>query len=163
MISARTIRHRAQYTALVDILFATIGVFVIVFALQDLEPTVALQPAPYQHLVTCGPDRTLTYFGGAVSPEATTGEALGTGARAIDRLEPLLGAGGRVLVALSAACLDAVEDGSDATRLRALEDRLSERRSNRTSSLTLFEFAPVGTGPYGIEAIIADFMAEVAR
>ena len=58
---SRSISHGAHYTALVDLLCATIGIFVIVFALQDLEPPQALQPAPYDHLVICDAGPSLTY------------------------------------------------------------------------------------------------------
>lgn len=140
MRASRTISHGAQYTALVDILFATIGVFVIVFALQDLDPPQELQPAPFDHLIVCDDDRSLTYT------SAATGEDVSLRLADIDAGLPggQLSGGGRVLVALSGACVSPLDGADIPTALRDLEDALSDRPTTAATPLTLFEFAPLG-------------------
>ncbi|WP_333713905.1 hypothetical protein [Yoonia sp.] len=153
---SRSISHAAQYTALVDILFATIGVFVIVFALQDLDPPQPLQPAPYDHLITCEGQDALGYLGG-------------DGQEAIDlrpadirsgRLETLLAGGGRVLVALGSGCLIPGDGPAIARQLRDLEETLNDRPATDTSPLILFEFAPLGLDDTGADAIRSLFLTE---
>ena len=152
---SKTISHRAQYTALVDILFATIGVFVIVFALQDLVPASDLQPAPYDHAILCGPDARLTYM------DSTGENEIGLDERDISsgRVADLLAAGGRVLVALGGDCLSHRDGDSIFARLRDLEEVLSDRPASDRSPLTLFEFAPLGVGDLDIDSIRQRFLA----
>ena len=153
---SRSISHRAQYTALVDILFATIGVFVIVFALQDLDPPQVLQPAPYDHLIVCGADGQLTHTAAPTDADAAPPD---TRAIAPGDVTDVLAPGGRVLIALDAACMAEVNGKSMATRLREVEEDLSDRIATATSPLTLFEFAPLGDGDAGAEALRARFLA----
>lgn len=150
-----SIRHLAQYTALVDILFATIGVFVIVFVLQDLDPPEQLQPAPYDHLIICDTGRELSYSS-AQSAEAIDLERndLGSG-----RLRDLLSGGGRVLIALAPDCIREDDGGGIASALRDLENDLSDRPATDLSPLTLFEFAPLGQDENGAEAIRQRFLS----
>lgn len=153
---SRGIVHVAQYTALVDILFATIGVFVIVFALQDLDPPQPLQPAPYDHLIICEGQGEIGYLDrdGHEAIELHPAD-IGSG-----RLETLLAHGGRVLVALTSDCL--LPDGGPevARQLRDLEETLNDRPATDTSSLILFEFAPLGFGDTGADAIRVRFLTE---
>ncbi|KQI70751.1 hypothetical protein AN191_16355 [Loktanella sp. 5RATIMAR09] len=151
---SRSISHGAQYTALVDLLCATIGIFVIVFALQDLEPPQALQPAPYDHLVICDAGRALTYNGRNTDQATVLGdEDLGNG-----RLMQELAGGGRVLVALAGDCLVQDEGPSVAAQLREIEEDLSDRPATDASPLTLFEFSPLGQDDNGADAIRARFL-----
>lgn len=155
---SRTIRHTAQYTALVDILFATIGIFVIVFALQDLDPPQELLSAPYNHLIMCGAERQLTFTSAATGATSDfTPDDLDAG-----MVEERLVGGGRVLVALSGDCL--VGDGgpSVAAALRAIETTLSERKTTALTPITLFEFAPLGEDDAGPEALLARFLSGAA-
>jgi len=151
---SRTISHGASYTALVDILFATIGVFVIVFALQDVQPPKDLQPAPYAHLIMCEQGRALSYQS-AGSDEVTPLEIvdLDNG-----RLQERLAPGGRVLVALAGDCVR--QDGVDsiATLLTKLETTLSARPSTGAAPLVLFEFSPLGQGEMGATALRQRFV-----
>lgn len=155
MILSKTISHRAQYTALVDILFATIGVFVIVFALQDPVPASELQPAPYDHLILCGPDGQLSYLDGESVGEIALDEGdVGSG-----RLAELLAGGGRVLVALGGDCMSQRDGESLFAQLRDLEEILSDRAASDRSPLVLFEFAPLGTGELGLDGLRRRFRA----
>lgn len=154
---SRSISHRAQYTALVDILFATIGVFVIVFALQDLDPPQALQPAPYDHLIVCEAPDALAYLGrDGQDPIPLGASDIGT-----DRLAVLLAGGGRVLVALAPDCLSSATPPDIANRLRDLEEVLNDRPATDTSPLILFEFAPLGIDDLGADAIRQRFLTQV--
>ena len=152
---SRTISHRAQYTALVDILFATIGVFVIVFALQDLVPSSDLQPARYDHAILCGPENRLSYLNRSDDGPVDLSERdIGSG-----RLAGMLEGGGRVLVALDGACLSQRGGDSLFAQLRELEDRLSDRPASDRSPLILFEFAPLGAGDLGADGLMRRFLA----
>ncbi|MEE3317029.1 MAG: hypothetical protein VX202_04640 [Pseudomonadota bacterium] len=149
---SRTINHQAQYTALVDILFATIGVFVIVFALQDLDPPQDLQPAPYDHLILCDTADTVAYYGaGPDQPLTLNKDELRNG-----RLGTLIQSG-RVLIAFGRDCLAQSQQGGLYRMLVDLEEELTERPATETSPLTLFEFAPLGT-THGTDALIQRFL-----
>lgn len=154
--ASRSINHAAQYTALVDILFATVGVFVIVFALQDLDPPQPLQPAPYDHLIICEGQGAIGYLG-RNGQEAI---ALRPADIASGRLESLLAGGGRVLVALSSDCLTQGDVPGFARQLSDLEETLNDRPSTDTSPLILFEFAPLGLDDTSADAIRARFLSE---
>lgn len=139
VLSPRAVQKAGQYTALVDILFATIGIFVIVFALQELEPKVDLVPAPYDKVLICGADRVLRLH------EKDAVDPLSFGPREIaSELRERLQLGGRVLVGLSAECMIDAGDGVVLVdRLRDMERQLTERGADAASSLLLIEFAPL--------------------
>lgn len=147
----RSISHVAQYTALVDILFATIGIFVIVFALQDLNEPQVLQPAPYDHLITCDETGQISYMSAiGREPVPFAVDEIEAGS-----LEEQLAGGGRVLIAVSGECLG-VANGEDAIgALRDLEETVSDRSATGATPLTLFDFAPLGTGDKGVEGLQA--------
>ena len=151
---SRTISHGAQYTALVDILFATIGVFAIVFALQDLDPPQELQPAPYDHLIVCDASRQLSYT------SVQTGEPSNFPVADIrsGALAERLAEGGRVLIALAGECVETMDGPDIPASLRDLEDALSDRPATAVAPLTLFEFAPLGLDETGAEALRARFL-----
>ena len=148
----------AQYTALVDILFATIGVFVIVFALQEVTPPVQLQPAPYTHLVICHDAERLSFLGDTDRAEIEFGRAALRNGDLAERLQ----SGGRVLVAMASGCLEATDLAPLAESLRDLEETLSNRVSTTIAPLVLFEFAPLGTGPNTAEALVQRFLSGVS-
>jgi len=143
----------------VDILFATIGVFVIVFALQDPEPPTDLQPAPYAHLLICHDSDRLGYVG----PDYRTEVPLSRGDLDDGRVAGLLAAGGRVLVALGPDCVDDVNRKPMAEALRTLEETLGNRVVTTIAPLTLFEYAPLGTGPNDAEALVRRFLESLSR
>ncbi|MCF2872049.1 hypothetical protein L0664_13320 [Octadecabacter sp. G9-8] len=151
---SRTISHGASYTALVDILFATIGVFVIVFALQDVQPPQDLQPAPYAHLVLCEQGQVLSYL----SAGSDTVTSLAIDDLDNGRLEERLMQGGRVLVALAGDCVRKDGANSIATLLTKLETTLSARPATGAAPLTLFEFSPLGQGEMGADVLRQRFL-----
>ena len=139
VLSHRGFQRAGQFTALVDILFATIGIFVIVFALQELKPEVDLVPAPYDMVLVCQNDRNLRLYERQVPVPITYAPR-----DIADDLQERLKAGGRVLVALSAECMIDTGDGLVVIdRLRDMERELTERASDEASSLLLVEFAPL--------------------
>ena len=159
MRRATALMQGAQYTALVDILFATIGVFVIVFALQDRDPPVQLQPAAYTHLVICHDAERLGYFGADDRNETPLDPAAVSDGTLAERLQ----AGGRVLVALGAECVEASGARPVAEALRGLEETLGNRIATTVAPLVLFEFAPLGTGPNSAEALVRRFHEGLTR
>ena len=153
VFSHRGFQRAGQYTALVDILFATIGIFVIVFALQEIKPEVDLVPAPYDMVLVCRSDRNLRLY------ERQIPEPITFAPREIaDDLRERLKVGGRVLVAISAECMIDTGDGVVVVdRLREIERELTERASGEASSLLLVEFAPLAKD--GEAGILARFGA----
>lgn len=119
-------------SALVDLLLSTIGIFVIVFALQELQRPDDLQPAPVDGVILCQ-GQTLTAFTRDSAP----------GVIAVDNLVPeitrLWPQGGRLWVAMDELC---AFDGARAAVL-ATEDSLAELSGAATWVL---EIAPLGQG-----------------
>lgn len=152
-MNTSALQRAGQYTALVDILFATIGIFVIVFALQELKPPVELRPASYDAVLVCDSDRALRLY------RADEQEPVNYGLRAIGSdLQDELGAGGRVLIALTTECTTDPGDGIVVEdKLRALERKLTGRNSDKVSALLLLEFAPLAKG--GEAALLDRFVA----
>lgn len=151
------LRKAGQFTALVDILFATIGIFVIVFALQELATPATLRPAPYDALVLCGPDRLTRLHRVSGAPrEFAARDIAGPLAAAVE-------GSGRVLIGLSPECAAEADGVVIADRLRAMARDLSDRRSDG-DGLDLFEFAPLGGEGADAAALLGRFGApEAAR
>lgn len=150
------LRRSGQFTALVDILFATIGIFVIVFALQDIDPPVTLLPAPYDAIAVCGTDRVTTlYRDPKTEPERFGPRDIRTG------LAEALSKGGRILIAITGACT--VDDGDGTVvidRIRELERTLGARAVGDETPLVLFEIAPLADD--GQTALLDRFFASAA-
>lgn len=120
------------HSALVDLLLATIGIFVIVFALQELQRPDDLQPAPVDGVILCH-DQRLTAFTRQSAPKTI---AVGSLVQEIARLWPQ---GGRLWVAMDELC---AFDGARAALL-ASEDELAELSGAATWVL---EIAPLAAG-----------------
>ncbi|MGX0905121.1 hypothetical protein ACSSV8_003715 [Roseovarius sp. MBR-79] len=149
----RRLQKAGQFTALVDILFATIGIFVIVFALQELVTTSELKPAPYDALILCDPDRTIRLY-------RKTGEAEEFSSRDISGpLSAAVEGSGRALIGLAQECAAEAEGVVVADRLREMAEDLSERREDG-DTLDLFEFAPLGGPGTDAKALIERFASE---
>jgi len=133
---------RSGYAALVDIMLATIGIFVIVFVLQDLSPPQALQPAAVDGVVICAVESLVLHRAGM--------EPLPIGTR--DIAAPLIEAfslGGRIWVAIEAQC--AFEGGmAEVTKARGI---LAELASDGNAAPLVLELAPLGTD--GHDALLA--------
>lgn len=135
----RALLRAGQFTALVDILFATIGIFVIVFALQKLEPPADLRPAPFDALLACPADRVLQLHRKNGEKPTRYGPRDISG-----KLADELRSGGRVLVAISKECASDTGDGIVMIdRLHDLERKLTEHDAGEKSPLLLLEFAPL--------------------
>ena len=150
-------RHAAQFTALVDILFATIGIFVIVFVLQDLETPSDLKPSRYDALVTCGAGQQISLYlaSDGLSPEPAR---IFVPEEIDGLLAEALAGRGRILVALGSACLEARDGASPpGDELRELERRLGTRAGSGPEPLTLFEFAPLGSAQADHDSLLKLF------
>lgn len=117
--------------ALVDLLLATIGIFVIVFALQELQRPDDLQPAPVDGVILCQGE-SLTAFSRGRAAQPISGAEL---VQDIARLWPQ---GGRLWVAMDEAC---AFDGARADLL-ASEDGLAEISGAATWVLEIAPLAP---------------------
>lgn len=118
--------------ALVDLLLATIGIFVIVFALQELQHPDDLQPAPVEGVILCQGQSLTAFSRGRTAQPVTTANLV----QDISRLWPQ---GGRLWVAMDESC---AFDGARADLL-ASEDGLADLSGAATWVL---EIAPLGPG-----------------
>tara|TARA_B100000497_G_C7495084_1_gene302705 strand:- start:231 stop:713 length:483 start_codon:yes stop_codon:yes gene_type:complete len=133
------LKKAGKFTALVDILFATIGIFVIVFALQELDPHSNLLPSPYDKVLVCSDDRSLRLY-----QRTAPDPIIFTQLDFTEDLQENLKQGGRILVALSKECM--IDTGNGVVvwdRLRDIERKLTERTSGQASRMLLIEFAPL--------------------
>jgi hypothetical protein len=155
-------------TSLVDVLMATIGIFVIVFALQEIVETPSLVPAPYDALAFCRDAETVALYRSAeAGPDAAGAARVAMGIGPFEeQLEHLFPKGGRLMLGVSTACLQAMADGTTpAQRLIAALDRANALAADEASVLHLYEVVPVaGTPPYDEATLVehwqADQMAE---
>jgi hypothetical protein len=144
------------FTALVDILLATIGIFVIVFAMQSVAEVQRLQPAPYDGIISCdakerialdlrGPD------GAVKRTDLPTGDILPV-------LRMLLADGGRFLVASDPLCLINASADSPESQLVRLEGELSDLADPDTTHQ--FEYVPLGPAPDDLAGLRSRWMGQ---
>ena len=137
------------FTSLIDILLATIGIFLIVFTVQSVSHAQRLQPAPYDGIISCDaeadvaldlklPDGTLTH----------SDLAKGT---LIAALRDLLKNGGRFLIALDPLCLIDESADSPSSQLARLEGDLSDLADPDTTHQ--FEYVPLGPSPDDLKGL----------
>lgn len=111
-----------SYAALVDILLATMGIFVVVFTQLHLNDAPRLQPAPVDGLIVCSDPAQLTLHHHADGSFVTQDATIVTVVAAITGKWPQ---GARIMIALSRACATGTQ-GQDLwgieTRIRRLED-----------------------------------------
>lgn len=145
----------AGMTSLVDILLSTIGVFVIVFALQEISDPVTRVPAPFDGAILCGADGDYTAFdlngGSAALPEADMAAALRIFAPD----------GGRFLIALAPGCAEArnTKGGSAAGLAWTLVSDIGAQRADAPDALHRFEIAPLDNNPHSFDTL----MVRIAR
>ena len=138
-------------TSLVDILMATIGIFVIVFALQEVVSTPPLVPAPYDALAFCRDAGTVAIYSDDKSggPSVVSVEGFTT---ALNRLVPN---GGRLMLGVTRACVQADAKGS--APVQRLIDTLEQANTlapNRTDPLHIYEVVPLGDGAFSEPVLV---------
>lgn len=141
-------------TALVDILMATIGVFIIVFALQKLDDTPVRFPAPYDVLVICRDPGTVAFH----RRQQETLLIDPTELRAL--LERTTPDGGRFLVGITPGC--AVPDGKGSTPSQQLINAFEAANKvvrDKADALHLYDLAPVGGDDFDEQALLAKWRA----
>lgn len=132
-----------DFTSLVDILLATIGIFVIVFAMQSVTEVQRLQPAPYDGIISCDAEERIALDlrgpdGTAMRSDLPKGDILPV-------LRKLLVDGGRFIVASDPLCLINASADSPASQLARLEGDLSDLADPDTTHQ--FEYVPLGPAP----------------
>lgn len=142
--------------ALVDILMATMGIFVIVFALQEVVDAPTRRPAPYDVLVICRDDGTVAaHQSGQAAPTLT--EPAGFAAL----LPGLAPEGGRFLVALSAGCAVPPTGGTAASQVLIAAFEAANRVTGEVVDvLHRYELAPLGGDGFDEPALLARWRQE---
>ena len=127
-------------TSLVDILLSTIGVFVIIFALQEISDPIERAPLAIAGILVCRNDGSIVAYPPHGNPRDL---ALSNLAGAFERFAP---EGGNFLIAVHGGC-DQVK-GPDGHTAFALLQRLAERFSRvvdeKGEAIHRFAFAPLG-------------------
>jgi hypothetical protein len=137
------------FMSLVDILLATIGIFLIVFAMQSLAEVRRLQPAPYDGIISCDAEERITLDlrgpGGTMTrSDLPKGDIL-------PLFRALLSDGGRFLVASDPLCLIDSAADSAASQLARLDGELSLLADPDTTHQ--FEYVPLGPAPDDIAGL----------
>lgn len=141
----------AGMTSLVDILLSTIGVFVIVFALQEISEPTARVPAAFDGAILCDADGRYTAFdlngGSAALPEASMAAAL----------RAFAAEGGRFLIAITPGCAEAktAKGGSAAGLAWTLVSDVGAQRAEAPDALHRFEIAPADDDAHSFQALMA--------
>jgi len=138
-------------TSLVDILLSTTGVFVIVFALQEISDPVERVPAPYDGLIACNET------GAYVAYDLRGGDARLPESRMAEALRAFAPDGGRFLVAIGPGCAEARAAGGGSASFLAwsLADQADQARAEVDDAIYLFEIAPIDAAAHSLAALLS--------
>lgn len=149
MVAPRGLKLAASYAALVDILLATMGIFVVVFTQLHLEDTPRLVPLEVDGLILCQGAGRVEVFDAVQADIRNTASTVAQLSQTIQAVWPT---GARLMVALTADCA-----WSDAARnVWALETDI--RRIETSGARYLVELVPLSSAPQGpgsFEALFA--------
>ncbi|WP_273523273.1 hypothetical protein [Rhodosalinus sediminis] len=139
------------YAALVDILLATMGIFVVVFAMQTLSDVRERVPAPVDGLVFChGGAQGVRLLSMQAGQEVETRGSAGPDLA--DRIRRVWPDGGRIWVAVGREC--ALSDAMNAVR----DAERDLRRLGDASAPYVLEIAPLPSG--GEDALMSRWRAD---
>jgi hypothetical protein len=145
------------FAPLIDILMASIGIYIVIFAFQEIEDHPTLHKARYDGIVLCqSPSAAEIYLAPDAAGESIAYQAL-EGYLASETPE-----GGRFLFAKGDGCYDAGEGiRTPSYRLRLVEEALTD--NSKPNRMHQFEIAPLGNPPYDRDGILARWKQEVAE
>lgn len=135
-----------DFTALIDIMMATIGIFVIVFALQEIVEHEANDPKPYDLAIFCTNDA-----GVSVHLRDGVSETLAVDAMAAG-VERMLPEGGDMFLGLGAAC----PQKTMVALIQALEG-LGRVDPDAPSNVHRYEMGPLGADAFGPEGLLSSW------
>lgn len=137
-------------TSLVDVMLATIGIFVIVFALQEVSRPTVRVPAPFDGAILCDANGaySLHDLDGGSQPLARADLAAS--------LAVIVPDGGRFLVGITPGCAStAIDKRTQASDLAyAMRRKLGLQTTSSGEPLHQFEIAPLGSGAVSFEALL---------
>ncbi|MDF2235877.1 hypothetical protein P2H44_25270 [Albimonas sp. CAU 1670] len=130
-----------------DVLLATIGIFIVVFALQEPAKPVELRPVAYDGAILCDGQGAFVAWPFDVEPIALDAERF---AEAVAHVWPQ---GGVLLVGVAPGCVEAGEGLTPALRARRDLDRIEAEQGGPLHRL---DFAPVESeGPFWRDLLAA--------
>lgn len=148
----RDARSATEYMALVDILFAILGIIVVVIALQPVMNETADRPRPFDGLVLCTGSDTVIVAAPDAPPAKRPLEAVIADISAREIPGPV------VLLGIAPPC--ALGDPSPARLLRKALDDAARVDRGETQQPYLFEMLPLAEeGPDGAEGVLERFKA----
>lgn len=131
---------------LVDILFATLGVFVIVLATQEIFEDIPKVEVAADAAILCnGPEDLHVVLAGERNTLAVAFESLSA------TLSDLMPTGGAIIVGITDNCL--IGTPSAFSRLISLDDALAV--ISEENAFFRMRFVPVGVGAYSTDALVA--------
>ena len=144
-------------TSLVDVLLSTIGIFVIIFALQEIVVPTERAPAPFDGAIVCDDV-------GAYTAHDLQGRShlLDTKdlAKAMTEFAP---EGGRFLLGITPGCAAAeIKRGTFASSLAfSMRRELGLQTDSSGEALHQFEIAPLDRDTYSFEAMLGRIAPQV--
>lgn len=151
MIKTRTRRSAIQggpggLMPLVDILFATLGVFVIVLTTQELLESVPKVEVPADAVVICADENNLTLaLAGVEARQTLSVQTLGAG------IAEALPKGGNIVIGIEDGCLSG--QSSAFLKIETLDDSLAAISDGNV--FFRMRYIPLGGGAFSAEALIA--------
>lgn len=132
-----------DFTALIDIMMATIGIFVIVFALQEIVEQTTDDPKPYDLLIFCTSD-------GALDLHRRDGETRTAQPDAVaDGVERFLPDGGDLFLGIGPGCPQ-----QTVTAVVQALGALGRVDPDAPTSVHRYEMGPLGAGAFGPEGLL---------
>ena len=137
---------------LVDIMLATLGVFIVVLATQELVEDIPRTEVAADAVLTCLSEHEVSLV---LPDQDRNGSNLAHGAVA-NALLQTLPTGGNIVVAIPDSCTEGAPSGFQ--RLILLETAMSTVAEENV--FFQFRFIPVGAGPYGADTLAAALIGE---
>lgn len=137
-------------TSLVDIMLATIGIFVIVYALQEIAPPTTRVPAPFDGAILCNAEGQYSFHDLEGGSQAMARTDL---AASLARIAPV---GGRFLIGIAPGCASkSIDKRTHASDLAyAMRRKLGLQTVPSGEPLHQFEITPIGTDKFAFEALL---------
>lgn len=145
-----SVQQNAGMTSLVDVFLSTIGIFVIIFALQEIAVLTERVPAPFDGAIVCDKDGAYTAHDLQGRSELLDLKDL---AKAMKKFAP---EGGRFLVGITPGCgAKEVKKGPYASSLAyPMRRKLGLQTDSSGEALHQFEIAPLDREAHSFEAIL---------
>lgn len=145
------------FAPLIDILMASIGIYIVIFVFQEFEDNPTLHKARYDGIVFCqSPNAAEIYLEPDAAGESVAYEAL-EGYLASETPE-----GGQFLFAKGDGCYEAGDgEVTPSYRIGLAEEALTD--NSTPTRMHQFEIAPLGEAPYDKDGILSRWKQEAVE